>query len=89
MLSNIPAFIFFSFNRSLMRKGFMKHVVLMNFLTMCLFTVCAILLEDAQMDMDPERGLFGWLERKQLFTCVFWYGFFATFFGSVGYILSM
>ena len=67
----------------------MKHVVLMNFLTMCLFTVCAILLEDAQMDMDPERGLFGWLERKQLFTCVFWYGFFATFFGSVGYILSM
>jgi hypothetical protein len=56
---------------------------------MFLFSICAILLEDAKMDMDPKNGLFGWLDRRHLFTCIFWYGFFATFFGSVGYILSM
>jgi drug/metabolite transporter (DMT)-like permease len=51
--------------------------------------MCAVLYEDAQMDMNPEKGLFGWLDGRHLFTCVFWYGFFATFFGSVGYILAM
>lgn len=89
LMSNIPAFLFFSFNRSLLRKGFMKQVLLINFFTMCLFTMCAVLYEDAQMDMDPQKGLFGWLDGRHLFTCVFWYGFFATFFGSVGYILAM
>ena len=39
--------------------------------------------------MSPTRGLFGWLDGKQAFTTIFFYGFFATFFGSVGYILSM
>ena len=67
----------------------MKQILLVNFLTMWLFTICAILYEDAQMDMDINKGLFGWLDGRHLFTCVFWYGFFATFFGSVGYILSM
>lgn len=27
VLSNIPAFLFFAFNRSLLRKGYMRHLI--------------------------------------------------------------
>ena len=67
----------------------MTHLLLLNFLIMIIFTILAVLVEDARFDLNPTKGLFGWLDGQQAFTAIFFYGFFATFFGSVGYILSM
>jgi drug/metabolite transporter (DMT)-like permease len=72
-----------------MRNRFMTHLILLNVLIMLIFTVLAVLVEDAQFDLSPRKGLFGWLDGQQAFTAIFFYGFFATFFGSIGYILSM
>jgi drug/metabolite transporter (DMT)-like permease len=89
LLSNLPAILYFALNRSLMRNRFMTHLLLLNFIIMIIFTVLAVLIEDAQFDLSSKKGLFGWLDGQQAFTAIFFYGFFATFFGSIGYILSM
>jgi drug/metabolite transporter (DMT)-like permease len=89
LVSNVPAILYFALNRSLMRNRFMTHLLLLNFLIMIIFTILAVLVEDAQFDLSPKKGLFGWLDGQQAFTAIFWYGFFATFWGSIGYVLAM
>jgi drug/metabolite transporter (DMT)-like permease len=89
VFSNLPALLFFSFNRSLMRKRFLIQMCLVNFLTMLIFSLCAMLFEGSEFNLNRTNGLFGWLDSTNCFTVTFFYGFFATFFGSVGYILSM
>ena len=89
LASNIPALLYFAFSRSLMRNRILTHVLVTNFLIMVIFSVGAILNEDAKMNIDRNKGLFGWLSADIAFTSIFFFGFFATFFGSVGYLLSM
>lgn len=87
--SNIPALLYFSFSRSLMRNRILTHVLVTNFLIMLIFSVAAVLNEEAKMNISRTNGLFGWLSADIAFTSIFFFGFFATFFGSVGYVLSM
>lgn len=47
LLSNIPAILYFALNRSLMRNRFMTHLLLLNFLIMIIFTIMAVLVENA------------------------------------------
>ena len=72
-----------------MRKKFIQHIVILNLLNMFIFMTMAILFEDATMNLHPNHGIFGWLDSEHAFSCIFLYGFFATFWGTVGYILSM
>ena len=89
LIANVPAFLYFALSRSLMRNRILVHVISMNFLMTLIFCVSAILVEDSKMNLDREHGLFGWLSADIAFTSIFCLGFFATFFGSVGYLLSM
>tara|TARA_B110000305_G_C19230465_1_gene534946 strand:- start:328 stop:753 length:426 start_codon:yes stop_codon:yes gene_type:complete len=50
------------------------------------FCAIAVVGEDATIDI---RGLFYWLDGRMCFQTIFIYGFFSTFFGSVGYLLSL
>lgn len=88
-LSNVPAAIFFSFNRSLMRKRFLVQICLLFLLTTFVFSICAMLFEESGFNLNRQNGLFGWLDSSNCFSIIFFYGFFATFFGSVGYIIAM
>ena len=89
LASNIPALLYFGFSRSLMRNRILTHVLVTNFLIALIFSVGAILNEEAKMNINRSNGLFGWLSADIAFTSIFFFGFFATFFGSVGYVLSM
>eukprot|EP00356_Strombidium_inclinatum_P009406 CAMPEP_0170501146 /NCGR_PEP_ID=MMETSP0208-20121228/37397_1 /TAXON_ID=197538 /ORGANISM="Strombidium inclinatum, Strain S3" /LENGTH=257 /DNA_ID=CAMNT_0010779541 /DNA_START=864 /DNA_END=1637 /DNA_ORIENTATION=+ len=89
ILNNIPGALFLVLNQSLIKKKFLLHVILLNVMTMLIFMTMAILVEDATMDLNPKHGVFGWLESSHAFTTIFLYGFFATFLGTVGYLLSM
>lgn len=62
LVSNLPAILYFALNRSLMRNRFMTHLLLLNFIIMIIFTIMAVLVEDAQFDLSPTKGLFGWLD---------------------------
>lgn len=89
LFSNVPAVLYFALSRSLMRDRILSHVILTNFLVTFIFCVGAILVEDSKMNLNRQHGLFGWLGADIAFTSIFFFGFFATFFGSVGYLLSM
>ena len=89
LLANIPAGIYLALNRSLMRDRVLTHVAILNISIAVIFTVLAILFENATLDVDPKTGLFGWLNNYQCFVSIFFYGFLSTFFGTIGYILSM
>lgn len=89
LFSNVPALFYFAFCRSLMRNRVLYHVLTINFLIALIFCIAAILAEEAKMNIDRHHGLFGWLSGDIAFTSIFFFGFFATFFGSVGYLLSM
>lgn len=89
LISNVPAFLYFALNRSLMKNRILPHVLSMNLLVTIIFCVGAVLVEDSKMNLDREHGLFGWLSADIAFRSIFCMGFFATFFGSVGYLLSM
>ena len=89
ILANVPALFYFSLSRSLMRKRMLHHVIIINFLTAFILCVGAILCEDAKLNLHRRHGLFGWLCSDLAFTSIFWMGFFATFCGSIGYLLSM
>lgn len=89
LASNVPALLYFSFSRSLMRNRIMTHVIVINIMITIIFSVGAILNEEAKMNLNRKNGLFGWLSADIAFTSIFFFGFFATFFGSVGYLLSM
>jgi hypothetical protein len=89
ILSNIPAAIFFSLNRSLMRKRFLPQICLFFILTTIVFSIFAMLFEESSFNLNRQNGLFGWLDSSNCFTVIFFYGFLATFFGSVGYIIAM
>jgi hypothetical protein len=41
------------------------------------------------MNINLNHGIFGWLDAQISFCTIFLLGFFATFFGSIGYIISM
>ena len=60
MLSNFAALPMFVLTKSLIRKRLLSHLFLINVLTMIMFCLAALLLEDASMDSDAHRGLFGW-----------------------------
>ena len=47
LVSNVPAILYFALNRSLMRNRFMTHLLLLNFLIMNIFTIIAVLYENA------------------------------------------
>ena len=49
-------------NRSLSRSRLVTHVVAMSALVMVIFSLLAILSENATLDMNPKTGLFGWLD---------------------------
>jgi len=87
--SNIPAAIYFAINRTIMLERSAHHVVALNLLTTVIFTTMAILVEDATLDINPKTGVFGWINSNECFVAIFFYAFFATFFGSIGYIISM
>lgn len=89
LASNIPAAIYFAINRSIMMERSVNHVVVLNLLTTVIFTVMAILLENATLNINPKTGVFGWLNSNECFIAVFFYAFFATFCGSIGYLISM
>lgn len=89
LFSNVPALLYFALSRSLMRNRMLAHVLATNFMIASIFCVGAILVEDAKMNLHRQHGLFGWLSADIAFTSIFFFGFFATFFGSVGYLLSM
>ena len=61
LLSNIPAGIYLALNRSLMRERVIPHIIVLNIAITMIFTILAILFENATMDLDPKNGLFGWL----------------------------
>lgn len=88
ILTNLAAALFFLLNKSLMKssQSFLGHIALLNCITVVVFCAIAVLGEDATIDI---RGLFFWLDSKMCFQSIFLYGFFATFFGSVGYLLSL
>jgi hypothetical protein len=54
-----------------------------------LFSIGSILIENANMDLNLNHGIFGWLNAQVSFESIFFLGFFSTFFGSIGYIISM
>ena len=89
LFSNVPAFLYFALNRSLMKDRILPHILAMNFVVTIIFFVAAILVEDSKINLDREHGLLGWLSADLVFQTIFCLGFFATFFGSVGYLLSM
>lgn len=86
--SNLAAALFFMLNKSLMKSSntFLGHIALLNCITVVVFCAIAVVGEDATIDI---RGLFFWLDSKMCFQTIFIYGFFSTFFGSVGYLLSL
>ena len=47
VFSNVFAIMYFALNRSLMRNRFMTHLLILNFLIMLIFTILAVLVEDA------------------------------------------
>jgi drug/metabolite transporter (DMT)-like permease len=61
LLSNIPACLYFALNRSIMRYGILKHLIIQNILIAFIFSISAILIEDATMDINLNHGIFGWL----------------------------
>lgn len=81
ILSNIPAALFFSFNKMLMQNRVVKHILIVNIMMMAIFMVMAVLYDDAQMNFHEEIGLFGWLRERDIFNTIFLYGFIATFWG--------
>ena len=89
ILANIPAAIFFSFNRSLMRKRFLPQICLFFILTTLILSICAMLFEGSGFNLNRQNGLFGWLDSSNCFSVIFFYGFFSTFFGSIGYLVAM
>mmetsp|Transcript_9622 Transcript_9622/g.16160 ORF Transcript_9622/g.16160 Transcript_9622/m.16160 type:complete len:299 (+) Transcript_9622:647-1543(+) len=89
LATNVPGAIYFILNRSLQRHRIMNHIIIMSILTMLTFSLMALFFENAGMNLHASNGLFGWLNSENCFEVVFFYGFFCTFLGSVGYILSM
>lgn len=89
ILSNFPAALYFMINKVLMRDRVVVHILMLNFITMCTFSIMAVLFEDAQLDLSDKHGLFGWLDAKICFLTIILNGFVATFWGSMGYIISM
>lgn len=87
--SNIPAFFFYALNRALMQARVLKHLIILIILVTLIFVVSAIIFEDATLNLDSTKGIFGWMNSELVFTTVFLYGFLSTFFGSIGYIIAM
>ena len=81
ILSNIPATLFFSFNKMLMLNRVVKHILVVNLMMMIIFIVMAVLYDDAQLNFHQEVGLFGWLNERDAVNTIFMYGFIATFWG--------
>jgi hypothetical protein len=81
ILSNIPAALFFSFNKMLMLNRVVKHILVVNLMMMIIFIVMAVLYDDAQLNFHQEVGLFGWLNERDAVNTIFMYGFIATFWG--------
>ena len=87
--SNIAAFIFYALNRALMQARVLKHLIILTILVTFIFVISAIIFEDATLNLDSTKGVFGWMNSELIFTTVFLYGFLSTFFGSIGYIIAM
>ena len=47
VLSNIPAAIYFTMSKFLMKNRIIKHILITNFLMMIVFVVMAVLYDDA------------------------------------------
>lgn len=86
---NIPAAIYFAINRTILLERSAYHILTLNILISFVFTASAILIEDATLDINPKTGVFGWMNSNECFVAIFFYGFLATFFGSIGYVISM
>ena len=52
IVSNIPAAVFFSLNRSLMRKKFLAQLCLQFVLITFVFSICAMLFEGSAFDLN-------------------------------------
>lgn len=87
--SNIPAFFFYALNRALMQARVLKHLIILTFLVTVIFIVSAIIFEDATLNLESTKGIFGWMNSELVFTTVFLYGFLSTFFATIGYIIAM
>ena len=87
-MSNIPALGFFVINKSLMKNG-PKHIVIVIASITVIFCMMAVINEDATMDSNNKRGLFGWLDNQNSFSAIFWLGFICTFGGCVGFFMSL
>ena len=72
-----------------MENRIVNHLILSNLMVLFIFSGLAIYIEDATFDRDPVTGLFGWMHKKNMFINVVLYGGLNTFWGNVGYILSM
>ena len=64
-LSNIPAAVYFALNRNLMRGRVLEHIIIMNLTVMIIFTISAIIFENATMDAHGKYGIFGWTNNKE------------------------
>jgi hypothetical protein len=53
--------LFFIVNKALMKNG-TKHILLTLGMVTVVFSALAILNEDATLDLNSKRGLFGWLD---------------------------
>ena len=89
ILSNILAAIYFTMNKFLMKNRIIKHILITNISMMFFFVVMAVLYDNAQFNLHPKHGLFGWLAAENAFTCIFFYGFLCTFWGVIGYLLCI
>ena len=89
LASSFAAALFFTLNKVLMENRIVKHLIALNFCTCLISCAIAVYVEDATIDRDPKTGLFGWMHYENLFINVFLYGGMNTFWGNVGYLLSM
>lgn len=89
IFSNVFAAIYFTMNKFLMKNRIIKHILITNITMMVFFVIMAVLYDDARFDLHPKHGLFGWIAAENAFTCIFLYGFVATFWGSIGYLICI
>ena len=89
LFSSFPAALFFTLNKVLMENRIISHLIISNIVILILYSTLSVYLEDATLDLNPETGLLGWMNKEHIFLNIGLYGGLNTFWGNVGYLLSM
>lgn len=53
LFSNVPAAIYFTMNKFLMKNRIVKHILITNVTMMIFFVIMAVLYDDARFDLHP------------------------------------